>query len=97
MVVGEKFQELEQHNKKEIGIKQIFILIPVLPLINCIILHLKVLISCPGQMAPLVGELSLYTKKVAGLIPDQGTFLGGGFIPWLGYIWEATDFVSVSH
>ena len=40
---GEKFQELEWHNKEEVGINQIFILIPALSLINCIILHLKVL------------------------------------------------------
>ena len=58
--------------------------------------HLKVLISCAGQVAPLVGEVSLYTKKVAGLIPGQGSYLGGRFNPWLGYVWEATDFVSVS-
>ena len=30
-------------------------------------------------------------QKVGGSIPSQGTCLGYGFNPWLGYIWEATD------
>ena len=30
--------------------------------------------------------------RVAGFIPGQGTYLGCGFPPWLGYILEAASF-----
>ena len=32
-----------------------------------------------------------YTKKVTGSIPSQGTYLGCGFDPRWGRVWEATD------
>lgn len=37
------------------------------------------------------GNIILYTKKVAGSIPSQGTNLGGGFDPWSGCVREATE------
>ena len=30
-------------------------------------------------------------QKVMGSIPGQGTYLGSGFDPQVGYVWEATD------
>ena len=45
----------------------------------------------PGQVAQLVGALSRAPKRVAGLIPGQGTYLGCKFNPQSGCVWEATD------
>ena len=36
-------------------------------------------------------EHSLVHQKVADSIPGQGTYLGCGFDPWLGHIWEAAN------
>ena len=33
-------------------------------------------------------------QKVAGLIPDQDTYLVCRFDPWSERVWEATDFLS---
>ena len=46
--------------------------------------------SSPGWVAQLV-KVSLCTPKICGLIPSQGTYLGCGFIPWLGCMQEATN------
>ena len=50
---------------------------------------LKFLAPWPGGSAGW--SIVLYTKKVAGLIPDQDTYLDCGFEPWSGHIQEATD------
>ena len=36
------------------------------------------------------GSIVLYSKKVAGSSPDQGTDLGGRFGSWSGHLREAT-------
>ena len=50
----------------------------------------------PGQVAQLVGALPRAPKRVAGLIPGQGTYLGCGFDPQLGSIQEQLIDVSLS-
>ena len=44
----------------------------------------------PGGVAQLVGTPSR-TQKIVGSIPGQGAYLGWGFEPQLGYIWQTTD------
>ena len=36
-------------------------------------------------------SIVLYTEKVAGWIPSQGTYLGCEFIPWTWHMWEVAD------
>ena len=49
---------------------------------NCMIL--------PWPGGSIDWHIALCTKKVAVPILGQGTFLGCGFDPWSGCIWEAT-------
>ena len=46
--------------------------------------------SRPGRVTLLVGARPVH-QKFAGSIPSQGTYLGRGFHPQLGHIWEATE------
>ena len=40
---------------------------------------------------PVAWSIVLYTKKVVGSIPGQGTYLGCGFYPHSGHVWETTN------
>ena len=44
----------------------------------------------PAGVAQLAGAPSC-NQKVVGLIPTQVTYLGCGFDPGSGHMWEATD------
>ena len=48
------------------------------------------LLLCPGCCGSL-GWSIIHSQGATGLIPGQGTFLGCGFNPQLGRVWEAID------
>ena len=47
--------------------------------------------ALPWPGGSVGGSIVLCTKKVAGLIPAQGTYLGCGFDTQLEHIWEVMD------
>ena len=53
-------------------------------------IQIKIISPCPDQVDQLIGVF-LYTKNGCGLTPGQGTHLGCGFNPQLGYIQQETD------
>ena len=65
-------------------------------LINKEILIIKKTWALDG-VAQLVGVSSRTLKKVGGLIPGQGTYLGCGFSPRLGHLWGQPIDVSLWH
>ena len=46
-------------------------------------------IALPGWLSRLRHQST--HQKAEGLIPGQSTYLGYRFCPWLGHIWQATD------
>lgn len=57
-------------------------------LLLCVYKHPQTV--CPGWVGQLVGLHPLH-QKALDLIANRGTYLGCGFDPQLGHVWETTN------